>query len=91
MPNRYTIVCEFRGGTYVSQVHAANEVDAVRCWADCIRADRPIPRSSAHVATSVLRDLEEHGVAALDGLKGVWSFSALMGRSLVLGNVVLSR
>lgn len=91
MANLYTIVLEFRGGTFVSQVRADDELDAVRCWADRFKEERPIPRSSSHIAASVLRGLEDSGLAPLEGLEGVWCFTGMSGDSQALGTLVLSR
>jgi hypothetical protein len=87
---KFTIVCEFDGGTYVSQVEAADQVEAVRRWAVNIRIEKPIPGATAYVAKAVLREMDQYGLAALDGLKGVWCFTASVGKKLVLGNVVAS-
>ena len=90
--NRYTIICEFRGGTYISQIEAEDELDALDQWCAIIQTDKPIPRSSAHVAKAVRRDIKDRERAApLDGLVGVWCFSSLMGGDLVLINIVHTR
>ncbi len=89
--NHYTIVCEFRGGTYVSQVQATDEIAAVRVWADKVSKERPIPRSSSYVATAVLHHLHEYGLSALTGLKNVWCFGGEVGASSILGDIILSR
>ena len=86
----YTVVCEFHGGTYVAQVRANDEIQAVRHWADLVRTDRPIPRVSAHLARNAVRDLESHGLTPLDGLQGVWCFTAIVGQDVALGNLILS-
>jgi hypothetical protein len=86
----YTIVCEFRGGTYVSQVRASGEVEAVRNWAERIKLEKPIPRASFFAATNVLRDLDGDGPVAIDGLAGVWCFTTTIGKDLLLANLVLS-
>ena len=54
----YTAICEFRGGTYVSQLFAADEVDAVRLWSEKIAKEKPISRVSAHLAKNALRELD---------------------------------
>jgi len=87
---RFTIACEFRGGTYISQVLAPDEVRAIEAWAQQFERDRPIPRSSAHVALSVRREVAANDVSALTGLTGVWCISAAVAGDLVLGSVVLS-
>ncbi len=90
MPTLFTIICEFDGGTYVSQVEATDPVEAVRRWSVNILVEKPIPRVTAHVAKAVVRNLDQYGVAALDGLKGVWCFTASVGKKMVLGNLVAS-
>lgn len=91
MPTLFTIVCEFDGGTYVSQVEACDQVEAVRAWADKLSLEKPIPRVTNHVVRNVLRDLDDElGLVALDGLKGVWCFDTLIGGKIVLGKVIAS-
>ncbi|ESQ89003.1 hypothetical protein ABAC460_14580 [Asticcacaulis sp. AC460] len=87
---RYTVVCDVRGGTYVSQVQAADEVEAVRLWAAQLLAEKPVPEVSSEVARNVLKTLVRDPPVALTGLVGVWCFTALVGDNLVLGNIVLS-
>ena len=91
VPNHYTIVCEFRGGTYISQVRATDEIAAVRVWEEKVGRERPIPRSSSHVAAAVLRDLQQFGLSSLTGLENVWCFGGAVGSTSVLGNLILSR
>jgi hypothetical protein len=87
---RYTIVCEFRGGTYVSQVHADDEVEAVRRWAERIKAEKPIPGASPFVARNVLRDLDDMPPTPLRGLTSVWCLSFSVADSFGWCNVVRS-
>jgi hypothetical protein len=91
--SRYTIICEFRGGTYASQVLAEDERHALDNWCALVRAEKPIPRSSPYVAKAVLRDIEKFELEPqpLDGLVGVWCFSSSLDDDLILVNIVLSR
>jgi len=88
----YTVICEFRGGTYCSQVEASDEVDAVRLWAEKLQLDMPMARSSRFLAKAALRDLEtfDHKPVPLDGLQGVWCFSTGVATDLALCNLVLT-
>jgi hypothetical protein len=87
----YTAICEFRGGTYVSQFSAASEVDAVRQWSAIIAKEKPIPRASGYVAKSALRWLAlDFLPVRLEGLVGVWCFGALVGGDSVRCNLVLT-
>jgi hypothetical protein len=85
---RYTIVCEFRGGTYVSQVIAGDLFEAVRAWTDYLARDRPIPRSSTYLAKTVAAQTREVAPTALKGLSGVWCVTATCGGDLMLANIV---
>ena len=87
----YTVVCEFRGGTYVSQLFAPNEVEAVRLWAEQIAKEKPVPRVSAHLAKNALLDLTLGDLPTpLDGLTGVWCFMPRVGKDSALCNLVLT-
>lgn len=91
--SRYTIICEFRGGTYASQVLAGDQRLALLQWCVLIRAEKPIPRSSAHVARAVLRHIEffEDEPVPLNGLVGVWCCTSSLGGDFIGINIVLSR
>lgn len=84
----YTLVCDFRGGTYIAQVRAPDPDAAVRAWAAQIRETRPIPRASARVAAAMLG--QDDSPTPLDGLRAVWCVSGLVGGSGVLLNIVQS-
>ena len=86
----YTAICEFRGGTYVSQLFAADEVDAVRLWSEKIAKEKPIPRVSAHLAKNALRELDLDPPIPLEGLTGVWCFMCTVGGDSALCNLVLT-
>jgi hypothetical protein len=86
----FTIVCDFRGGTYVSQVRAVDEVCAVREWAHYLRSEKPILRVSGHLAKQVEADLDDFPPVALQGLNGVWCIGAICGRSYMSANIVES-
>jgi hypothetical protein len=84
----YTIICEFRNGTYISQARASGVGEAVQVWAEIVQTDRPIPRASAHVARNVLNALREGEPVALDGLERVWCLTTSCGGDFVLVNIV---
>lgn len=87
----YTIILDFRGGTYVSQVEASDEVDATRRWASLLAGEKPLGRSSPYLAKAVLRDQDNGDYPTpLDGLAGVWCVTALCGGDLAIANVVRS-
>jgi hypothetical protein len=92
LPSRFTVIMDFQGGTYVSQVEARDYIEATRLWAERFAAERPVPRLSGRLAKKVLADLNDNdNPTLLDGLTDVWCFGAVVGGSLVLANIVRSR
>lgn len=89
MPERlFTVVCEFRGGTYISQVRATDERDAVRAWTEMLVRERPIKRVSANLAKSVAARTADYPPVALDGLTGVWCFTGSCGGDFMLADII---
>lgn len=84
----FTILCEFRGGTYVSQIRASNEQHAFEAWADVLRRDQPMGAEADQIATEAAEATEP--LNALNGLSGVWCWSAIVEGQLVLTNIVRS-
>ena len=84
----FTIVCDFRGGTYVSQVDASDVRDAVRAWTDILAKERPIARASSYLAKSIAANRNEFPPVALDGLTGVWCITGKCGGDFMLANII---
>jgi len=85
---KYTIVCEFRGGTYVSQVTSKDLLDAIRTWTVYLESEKPIPKVSRHLAKAVATQIGDVEPVALAGLTGVWCITATFGGDLMLANIV---
>jgi hypothetical protein len=83
----FTLVCEFRGGTYISQVRASDERDAVRAWTEMLVRERPIKRVSVYIAKSVATWFNDPPVP-LEGLSGAWCFSGICGGDSFLVNII---
>ena len=85
--NTYTVVLEFENGTYVSQVDAKSESDALLAWCEKIRLERILGSKSSRFARAM-----EHGVASglvpVSGVRGTWCFSTLFANRLVLGHMI---
>ena len=87
----YTVICEFRGGAYISQVSAVDEQDAVLEWSERIAKEKPIHRASKHLARRALLEPASGGPPVrLDGLTGAWCMTSSIGKDLVLWTLVLS-
>jgi hypothetical protein len=91
MPSLYTIIAEYRGGTYCSQVTAADDVQALKHWADHCADD---PELLAAFGPQGIRTLQQADWAEADrptplrGLVNVWCASISFRQSLCLINVV---
>ncbi len=84
----FTFVCDFRGGTYISQVRATDERDAVRAWTEMLVRERPIKRVSVYIAKSVATWLPNVPPVPLEGLSGAWCFTGSCGGNFVLVNII---
>lgn len=87
---KYTIVCEFRGGTYVSQIGGDDILEAARAWTDYLAREQPIPDCSQHLAKSVAAGLGDTLPVPLDGLSGVWCISGSCEGDFMLANIIES-
>ncbi len=86
----YTVVCEYAGGTYVSQITAEDERTAVVNWAMAFREDRPAAKGSRRLADDVLGRLGSEPPVAVPGLAGVWRLAAVARGKASQLHVILS-
>jgi hypothetical protein len=84
----FTCICEFEGGTYVSQVRASNELEALKAWADLLGDSRPMGDRAERIADAALTEIE--APVPLHDLERVWCWTALIDDQLVLTNIVRS-
>lgn len=84
----FTLVCEFAGGTYVSQLHAVDERQVIRDWASYLRVEQPMGTASTGIAACAQSDAEPP--VPVTGLSGVWCWSELVEDEAVLVNIVRS-
>lgn len=87
-PLHFTIVCEFEGGTYVSQVQAIDAPHALVAWTDLLRREHPIETSSALIAEAVTEASDK--LVPLDGLNGVWCWATTVDKGFILVNIIHS-
>jgi hypothetical protein len=92
MLSLYTIIAEYKGGTYCCQVKAADEVQAMKHWAEHCATDPELV--AAFTPLGIQQELQqtdwekEERPAPLRGLENVWCASITLGRSLCLITVV---
>lgn len=83
---RFTIVCDYEGGTYVSQVRASDAVHSLTAWAGQLQSERPIPDTSDLIAEAALQTPDD--IVPLDGLTGVWCWTGSVREQLVLAHII---
>lgn len=84
----FTIICEFRGTTYVAQVSASDQEDAVLAWAGRLRLERPFGRASSYLAKSAESDLASYLPVAIKGISNVWCITGSCGGDFMLADIV---
>lgn len=84
----FTLLCEFDGGTYISQVRANDTRQALVAWSKVLRCERPMGDAADLIANEALDEV--HELSAIRPLSGVWCWSAMVNDQLVLTNIVCS-
>jgi len=82
----FTVILEYGGGTYISQVRATNRRTALFAWLKLLPKER-FP-GIGKLATEALRRALTEDQVAVNGLKNVWCMSCSLRRGLALINVV---
>jgi hypothetical protein len=86
----FTVICDYRGGTYISQVVAISPTDAGVKWAR--RHDvPPLKKLGARQREEIVNGLMVDDVPVpLTGLKNVWCFSPTILRHIATVNLVVT-
>jgi hypothetical protein len=82
----YTVLLDYAGGTYTSQMTAYDEHDAFRRWTESLRVHGSVGTVSDEVAAAFAAADDQ--LVQLDGLVGVWCASASATKGLALINIV---
>jgi hypothetical protein len=86
MENLYTLVVEYKGGTYISQFKAATPQEALLRWANTRPSRGEV---ASHVRLAIRKQLDNgNGPVALEGCNNVWCQSGVFKRQLILIHVV---
>ena len=83
----YTFVLDYAGGTYISQLRAANQQDAFDEWLERLVPHEIAVGVSLEVA-GAFHSNEDNELVPLNSLSSVWCKSALGENGLVLVNVM---
>ncbi|MCA9642844.1 MAG: hypothetical protein KC492_19240, partial [Myxococcales bacterium] len=88
---RFTVVLDFRGGTYLAQVEAEGCVLALERWAaglDVAAIYGMGPKLHAQLKRALLERVQGSPPVLVEGLVDVWCVSTLLGGHLALIHVV---
>ena len=83
----YTLILDFRGGTYVKQVEGCSPGSAIVEFAEQINISE-IPGIGTPEKQSLIEQLKDEIPTPLDGRINAWCVTALLDDSLVLINIV---
>lgn len=90
MINRYTIILECAGGTYVEQVDARDEAEAVSKWCRALLSYGPIEDFTDEFVSEFNKNYAERGLSSLNNRSEVWYFQFLFRRKIAWGHIVRS-
>ena len=88
MDNLYTILLDYAGGTYVSQVPAQDVISVLPIWLDKLVDD---DLRQWNLGRMELKTATETAPILLDGLQNVWCVSSAGKFGLVLINIVATQ
>jgi len=87
----YTVIADYKGGTYCSQVHAQDEAHAFKEWIQAIPNDTEV---ALQFTSQGIKDLEridwnnEDRPGPLNGLINAWCSSIILNEELCLINII---
>lgn len=84
MAHLFTIICEFKGGTYTKQLNAEGPLQAFEQWAERFATEDFLsPLELTDFAAEVLNSLAENNIVAMQGLQNVWYEGFSLGDDLL--------
>ena len=73
MSHLFTIICEYKGGTYTKQLRAGNPVQAFEQWADIFSNEDCLTLTEKkQFADEIQYSLAGGNLVALEGLQNIW-------------------
>jgi hypothetical protein len=83
----YTFIFEFDGGTYIAQLEAHSEEQALALWAERLEPGT-IPHFTEDMKREMLAALEENGAVPINGARNTWCTTFSLGKRRGLINFV---
>ncbi|MFN0035129.1 MAG: hypothetical protein ACKVUS_08685 [Saprospiraceae bacterium] len=84
MENLFTIICEFRGGTYTKQLRADSPQKVFRLWAKAFQEEGSLAQKDLKdFEEEVQNSLREKNIVSLESLQNVWYEAFSIGDDLL--------
>jgi hypothetical protein len=83
----YTFIFDYLGGTYISQVEAPDEVQALLSWGQNLDTE-PIARMGKRTKKRMLEEISDDAPTALDEVKNVWYVSFILKHKLASVHII---
>lgn len=84
MIHLFTLICEYKGGTYTRQLDAESPIQAFALWAEQFAQDEILPHDERHLFVQEAKHaLDEGNLVAMDGLQNVWYEGFSLGDDLL--------
>lgn len=83
----YTFIMNFKGGTYISQIKAKDEFEAVLKWGKELDSSQVEGFEEKH-REALLERLKDESPVLLTGLTHAWCIGARIGKTFALVNFV---
>ena len=82
----YTVILDYNGGTYASQVSGRDETAALSEWADRLVSEELVGQISEEVAMAF--QASPNDLVPLEGLVSIWCGSTVAKAGLAIVNIV---
>ena len=73
MAHFFTIICEYKGGTYTEQLRAEHPVHAFELWAEKFKNEQVLTQvEKRKFVREVQYSLDQSNLAVMNGLQNIW-------------------
>lgn len=83
----YTFIMAFRGGTYISQIHAPQLPEAIKLWGDNLEI-KDIQYIKTAGKLQLIKELVDIDYVTLDSLRNAWFFCLHIRAGFIMVNVI---
>ncbi len=87
----YTFIMEYLGGTYISQVKAQDEYNAMRQWISNLNVHEIKGLTIRDKQKIIKNDFEDEEAVLIKGIKNTWHFSIRTKKGIGFVNFVMTK